>query len=178
MDVDDRQGQRLEELTGQNLHVASQPDDVNATDDELEELRLGLPPTAGGDVNLVERDAERRDVLAQIGVIGDGKLDIRIQLAAPPKPQDVKCPMVMPRDEQCEPLPDAARPHTPLHVERLGNFFLETGFDLGEGLRHECELHAKEEPPPAGSVVSWSERVMLRRRSQEAGDRGDDTRSI
>jgi hypothetical protein len=52
----------LEEVAGQDLHVASKDDQVAVTHEQLQQLRLRRELGVGGDRHVMERQAEGLDV--------------------------------------------------------------------------------------------------------------------
>ena len=179
VDVDHRDGQALEELAGQDLHVARQHDEVALAVEQLEQLRLGLGLALGVDGDVVVGHVEQLDVLAQVGVVGGDEDDAALELAAAPAPQQVEQAVVVARHQHRDPLAPRGVPQPPGHAERLGDLQAEP---LGEAvalLGGERELHAQEERAALGIG-----RVLVRADDvrpglvQEARDARDDARSV
>ena len=172
---------RCQEVADEDLHVAREHDQVEAAGELLEHRRLGLRLRLRRDRHVHERDAEARDVVLDVAVVGQHEPDVGVELAAAPAPQQVEQAVVLARDEDRDALAIGRVGDRPLHRERLGDLRRERPLQLGaaEVEPVEVERHAHEERPAGrvGRVLVGVEdvRAVL---EQEARDGRDDARPV
>ena len=143
VDVDHRHADLVEEVLGDDLHVAGQHDEVDVALDQLQDPRLGggLVRPLRGDVE--ERDAERADVFGGVGVVGDHHRDRHRQLAAAVPPEQLEKAVIRRGGQDRHPLRDGLVREGPLQPER-GHGLGQVGLDLG----HRCgQIGAVEHDP-------------------------------
>ena len=68
---------------------------------------------------MVERDAEARDVLLEVGWFDTTADDGAVELAPPPAPQQVEQAMLVARGKQRYPFVGPGERHPPVHLEPL-----------------------------------------------------------
>ena len=174
MDVDHRHVHRVEKITGEDLHVASEHHEVALSSDELEQLPLGVGLVPGLDRHVVVGDAEQLHVVAQVRVVRRHQHDLALQLAALPAPEHVLEAVVVAGHEHGDALALARVPEAIAHVEAVGHLRGEALRQRIGGVRHR-ELHPQVELAALGvrAVLVGLDDVRARL-VQEAGHRAHD----
>ena len=149
----------LEELGGEDLHVAGEDEQVDARR-AAPAARPRPPRAAGLDRDVVEGEAERGDLLGVVGVVGDDGDDVGAELAAAPAPEQVGEAVVLARDHDRQPLalgptrrsgdPSRAARRPPL--EAVAQLLALAAGDASKAIR------MKSRPSP---LECWSASTML-----------------
>jgi len=131
---------------------------------------------------LHEPDAEARDRLAEVGVVGDHDADVGVlELPAPDAPEQVEQAVVLAGDHQRDALRGRGRMQPPAELQRTGHLAGERGAQRVQARLKllEAEDHAQEEAPGLGIrgvLVGLDDvRALLK---EEARDGGDDARAV
>ena len=126
----------------------------------------------------MEGEAERLDLLAVIGVVGDDADDLGAELAAAPAPEQVGEAVVLARDHDRDPLALARLGEAVLHLEAGGDLPLEALVEVGLPLvRNGVEDHPHEEAALVAGVLVGVDDVEPGL-GEEATDRGDQPRPV
>ncbi len=93
----------LQEVVGDDLHVAGEDDQVDVALQQAQMLGLRLLLVAAhGDVE--EGDAELAHVLGEVGVVGDDHRDVHVELSAAVTPEQLEQAVIRLRREDRHPL--------------------------------------------------------------------------
>jgi hypothetical protein len=181
VDVDQRHAEPLEEVAGEDLHVARQHDHVDIACEQLEQpgLGFGLAVRRHGDV--LEGDAERAHVILEVGVVGGDQGQVGVEGAATPAPEQVEHAVLVAGDQDRHPLALIRVRHAPPHVKGFGDVQPEGLLELATGQVHlgGRELHPHEEAAVlrVGGVLVRADDVGSMAK-EKARDRGDDPRAV
>ncbi len=125
MDVDRRHPHPLQEVAAEDLHIARQHQQLGIAAQELEQSHLGLLLAALRHRHVVEGDSRGERLGLDVGVVGDHRHDLRVQLTTTPTPQQVQQAMVMAGDEDRDALALAPPANSPVHLKAPGDLRLE-----------------------------------------------------
>ena len=120
----------------------------------------------------MEGDPRRVRLPLEVGVVGDHRHHVSVELAPAPAPEQLDQTVVLARDENGDALALAPVADLPLHREAICDLGLEALLEalalLGEVI--EEDLHPQVEPAPVGSEEYWSEETMFAPSSKRKPD--------
>ena len=175
MDVDRLHTHPLQEVAAEDLHIARQHQQLGIAAQELEQSHLGLLLAALRHRHVVEGDSRGERLGLDVGVVGDHRHDLRVQLTTTPTPQQLLQAMAVARDQNRDALSLSPPTEPPVDLKPRGNLFDEFPPQtlMSDSLSQE-ELGAQEEPPTTGirGVLMGGDdvRAPLEQKARHSGD--------
>jgi len=108
----------LEELPGEDLHVAGEHGEVDLAGQELEHSRFRVCLAVGVHPNVIVGHAEAGDVTLEVWMVRDDRDHVCVKLATTPAPEEIQHAVLVARGQQRDPLRVGRVGDSPLHRER------------------------------------------------------------